>query len=278
VLIALGGSEGGSAVANEVARTYVEQGYLVLALSYWKTEGLPQAFTRIPLEYFLEAIELVKEYPGARADRIGLIGLSRGAEAALLVGSVSPQVKAVVAVVPSGWSWPAFDVWTEPSWTFRDAGVPYVPWANAMPVQRARPDGGVEVVLRDVWGESLRRASATELEAATIPVERIEGPVLLLAAQDDQVWPSCDFAESTFSRLLDAGHAGRHPLDARVCFPGAGHVLNPGYVGLPMGLSASFEREDGGVFDVFGGTPQVNGRATREAWERTNAFLEAALR
>jgi hypothetical protein len=45
-----------------------------------------------------------------------------------------------------------------------------------------------------------------------------------------------------------------------------------------MGLSTSFEREDGGVFDVFGGTPQANGRAMREAWERTNAFLEAALR
>ncbi|MDX2008773.1 MAG: acyl-CoA thioester hydrolase/BAAT C-terminal domain-containing protein [Myxococcaceae bacterium] len=278
VLIALGGPEGGLTVASEVARTYVEQGYLVLALSYWKTEGLPQAFTRIPLEYFLEAIELVKEYPGARADRIALVGLSRGAEAALLVGSVSPQVKAVVAVVPSGLSWPAFDVWTEPSWTYRDAGVPYVPWANAMPQRRARPDGGEDVVLREVWGEALRRATPAELEAATIPVERIGGPVLLLAGQDDQVWPSCDFAESTFSRLVDAGHAARHPLDARVCYPGAGHVLNPGYVGLPMGRSAAFEREDGGVFDVFGGSPQVNGQATREAWSRTNAFLEAALR
>jgi dienelactone hydrolase len=278
VLIVIGGSEGGLVISSEVARTYVEQGYLVLALSYWKTENLPQTLSRIPLEYFLQAIELVKEYPGARADRIGLIGFSRGGEAALLVASVSPQVKAVVAVVPSGLSWPAFDVWTEPSWTFQDAGVPYVPWANAEPVRRTFSDGGAEVVLRPVWGEAIRRASPAELEAATIRVEQIQAPVLLLGAQDDQVWPSCELADVAFGRLVDAGHVTRFPLDESVCFPGAGHVVNPGYVGLPMGRSLSFERDDGGVFDVFGGSPQANGRASREAWRRTNAFLEAALR
>jgi hypothetical protein len=45
-----------------------------------------------------------------------------------------------------------------------------------------------------------------------------------------------------------------------------------------MGRSVSFERDDGGVFDVYGGSAQANGRASREAWRRTNAFLEAALR
>jgi dienelactone hydrolase len=278
IVIAIGGSEGGSAVTSELARTFVHDGYLVFALSYWGIETLPQNLERIPLEYFLSAIEVAKEYPGAKADKIAVIGVSRGSEAALLVGALSPQVKGVVSVVGSGLAWPAWENWSEPSWTFGDAGVSFVPWANVQPRRATREDGGVEVVLRDVWVDTLARAGAVELERAAIPVERIGGPVLLLAAQDDQVWPSCALSDVAWGRLVDAGHVGRFPLDGRECFAEAGHIMSPGYVGLPMGSTISVERADGGVFDVNGGSPQGNGVASRAAWRRTRAFLEAVLR
>lgn len=278
IVIAIGGSEGGSVVTNELARTFVHDGYLVFALSYWGLETLPQNIDRIPLEYFLSAIEVAKEYPGAKADKIAVIGVSRGSEAALLVGSVSSQVKAVVSVVGSGLSWPAWDVWTEPSWTFADAGVGYVPWANVPSARRTFEDGGVEVTLREVWNETLRQAPAAAIEAAAIQVERIGGPVLLIGAQDDQVWPSCPLSDIAWGRLVDAGHVGRFPLDGRECYPGAGHALNPGYVGLPMGSTILVERPDGGVFDLYGGSPQANGQGARAAWKRTREFLQAALK
>jgi dienelactone hydrolase len=278
ILIAIGGSEGGSAVTNEIARTFVEQGYLVFALSYWGIETLPPRMESLPLEYFLAAIEVAKEYPGARVDRIGVIGASRGGEAALLLGSVSPQVKAVVSIVGSGLSWPAWEVWTGPTWTFQDAGVPYVPWANAPPVTRTLSDGGVEVTQREQWTEALRQASPQAVEAAVIPVERIAGPVLLLAAGDDQVWPSCPLSDVAWARLVDAGHVTRFPLDGRECYPDAGHALNPGFVGLPMGSTLYSERPDGGVFDRLGGSAQANGEGSRAAWRRASAFFEAALK
>lgn len=277
IVIVLGGSEGGSVVTNEVARTFVHDGYLALALSYWGLETLPPRLEALPLEYFLSAIELAREYPGARADRVALIGVSRGAEAALLVAANSPRVSAVVSVVGSGVSWPAWEAWTQPSWTFADAGVPFVPWANVPPVQTTLDDGGVEVSTRALWLETLRRAPPAAVAAAAIPVEQIDGPVLLLGAQDDQVWPSCELSALAWDRLVDAGHAGRFPLDGLECYPAAGHILNPGYVGLPMGSARAVERPDGGVFDVYGGTVQGNGQGCRAAWGRTRAFLRAAL-
>ena len=129
----------------------------------------------------------------------------------MLVGAVSSQVKGVVSVVGSGLSWPAWEVWTAPSWTFADAGVGYVPWANVPPVRRTYSDGGVEVTLREVWTETLRQAPAAAIEGAAIQVERIGGPVLLIGAQDDQVWPSCPLSDIAWGWLVDAGHVGRFP-------------------------------------------------------------------
>lgn len=278
VLIAIGGAEGGQRLSSEVARTFVEQGYLVLALSYWGLDGLPSNIDSVRLEYFLEAIEVVSEYPGARTDRIGLVGFSRGSEAALLVAAASPKVKAVVSVVGSGLSWPAFETWNAPSWTLSDAGVAFVPWSHVAPVTVASDDGGLELGWRESWAASLRQASSAAIEAATIPVERIGGPVLLLAANDDQFWPSCELSDVAWNRLVDAGHTQRHPLDAHACFAGAGHALNPGLVGLPLANSLTRPRPDGGIVDRYGGSVQANGRATREAWQRVSTFLEAALK
>ncbi len=278
IVVAIGDVEGGTLLTSEVARTFVEQGYLVLALSYWGLEIGPQQLDRIPLESFSQAIEVAKEYPGARRDRIALIGVGRGAEAALLVAAGSAQVSAVVSVVGSGVVWPADEVWTQPAWTRADAGVPSVPWTNAQPTTRLFDDGGLEVTSRALWTETLRQASPAALEAAMIPVEQINGPVLLLAAEDDQLWPSCPLSELAWGRLVDAGHSARFPGDGRECYPSAGHAMNPGYVGLPMGNTLVVERADGGVFDAYGGTVQGNGQASRAAWKRTSAFLEAVLK
>ena len=39
------------------------------------------------------------------------------------------------------------------------------------------------------------------MERATIPVEKIQGPVLLVSGSDDQVWPSSALADIAMRRL-----------------------------------------------------------------------------
>ena len=67
---------------------------------------------------------------------------------------------------------------------------------------------------------------ADRVPAARIPVERIQGEVLLVAGGDDRLWPSCDFAERIVDRRSAAGlrtELVSHPRAGhRVVLPGEG--------------------------------------------------------
>ncbi len=85
------------------------------------------------------------------------------------------------------------------SWTWRGqrVAVPAVP-------RRSRPHRpGRRRAGRWSWREPSGRISpvAATSPAASIPVERIRGPVLLLSAEDDRSWPSADLSEVAAERL-----------------------------------------------------------------------------
>jgi hypothetical protein len=63
------------------------------------------------------------------------------------------------------------------------------------------------------YAPSLRKKE--EVERASIPVEKIECP-LLLSGEDDQVWPAADMAETIAERRRDAGVGAR---DSVLRFP-----------------------------------------------------------
>ena len=56
-IIMLGGSEGGKTWSRirQPVDLLVQQGYMVLSLAYFKTQGLPGTLEEIPLEYFEKA-------------------------------------------------------------------------------------------------------------------------------------------------------------------------------------------------------------------------------
>ncbi len=278
-LVVFGGSEGGLAVGKALATTFVNEGYLVLAISYFDPENpaLPASLESIPLEYFGAAIEVLKEHPDLRAGRIGLVGQSRGGEGALLIGAqFNADVKAVIGLLPSGLIWPAWNAWDHPSWTVADAGVTFVP-SRQTQVDVTLNDAGIEVFSQSaVFRGSLALATPAELSAAEIAVEHIQGPVLLIGAQDDQVWPSCQLAQLAWNRLVDAGHTQRFPDDELACVANSGHTLSPANVGLPAGDSN--EVVIAGVRFKYGGTTQGNGQGNREAWRRSIRFLERTLK
>lgn len=277
-LVVFGGSEGGLAGGQQLARAFVGQGYLVLALDYFDpgNPALPATLEKIPLEYFAAAIDVLKEHQDLKPGRIGVIGDSRGGEAALLVASHFSDVKAVIALVPSGVTWPYPGDLTASSWTFGDAGVPFMPWGNTMAETRFT-DAGIRVISSaKQYRDSVRLASASALEAAETRVEQVAGPVLLMGAQDDQVWPSCQLADLAWQRLRDAGHDQRYPDDEFICFPQAGHSLSPANVGLPA--ANADQVTVGGVRLDYGGTPRGTGQGDRQAWDKSVRFLERTLK
>ena len=68
---------------------------------------------------------------------------------------------------------------------------------------------------------------------ALIPAELIPGPVLLIAAGADQVWPSAAMARALSRRLRAHGDPHGHTV---LEYPKAGHSLGYLIPGLPTGL------------------------------------------
>src|SRR6202035_4870934 len=81
----------------------------------------------IPLEYFGFALEWMTQRPEILSDRIAVVGTSRGGELALQLGSMYPQIKAVVAYVPANVRYPGClcDL-RIPAWTWQGQPLAFV--------------------------------------------------------------------------------------------------------------------------------------------------------
>jgi hypothetical protein len=100
-MIVLTGSGGGIPPASGPAGGFASRGYAVLALAYFNADRLPSTLSNIPLEYFGTALDWLASQPSVDPDRIGVLGHSRGAELALLLGVAYQHLRLVVAVAPS---------------------------------------------------------------------------------------------------------------------------------------------------------------------------------
>jgi dienelactone hydrolase len=167
-ILALGGSEGGLAHVG-LAERLAARGYPTLTIAYFGRRGLPRDLYRVRLEYFANALRWLARRPEVDPRRMLALGISRGSEAALLLGVHYPRlVHGVIASVPSS-------VVNGPAWTLNGRPVPFtIQFANPSPADDPR---------------------------AVIPVERIRGPVFASCAENDLVWPSCAYADAIVARL-----------------------------------------------------------------------------
>jgi dienelactone hydrolase len=278
-LLVFGGSEGGIDYGLKYARHYASLGYSCLGIAYFDTPGLPHYLEKLPLEYFGKALSWMKGRPEVKADAIGVLGASRGGELALLLGATFPEVKAVVAMVPSGVAWSGWDPhrpenYSASSWTFGGKELPYVPDTGALPTWTMDDEGRTVERGTPMFLAALDAASPAALDAATTRVEKVQGPVLMLASDDDQIWPSCRLAELAMKRLDATGHAASF-ADDYVCYPGAGHHM--GMPGLPT-TDPALVKSDRHIWLALGGNPAGIAHAERDAFERKRAFLAKALR
>ena len=270
-VIILGGSDGGNTF-EYVAALLAARGFAALLLPYFAYDDLPEDLVEIPLEYFAEAIAWLRARPETGGARVAVLGMSMGGQAALLVGAHFPDVAAVVALVPSGIA--TSGVSRDPArmalsaWTFGGRPVAIIP-------PRYDPESVKVFAEAMASGAPLRMAPAfahlldgAHLENAAIPVERTNGPILLMSAGDDQAWPSARLTEVAVERLRARGfaHAFEHQS-----YPHAGHFSAlPPY--LPATQTSSRHPQMPMPLEM-GGTPEANAAASADLWPRVFRFL-----
>jgi dienelactone hydrolase len=231
---------GGGLTTSFAAALLAAHGYPSLALAYFKVPGLPQTLTNISLEYFTGALGVLRAQPGVDPHHVLVAGVSRGGEAALLLGAHFPQlVNGVVAGVPSSVVNPGERPDTsKPAWTLRGRPLPAV-----SPSEFGQPNPPGK-------------------QRAIIPVERIRGPVLLACGEQDLRWPSCAYVEAITARLH--AHRFAHPVTA-LRYRDAGHLIG--------GLTAYYGSMTDDALTSDGGTVAGTQAAQTDAHTKLLALL-----
>jgi dienelactone hydrolase len=226
-VLVIGGSGGGVGMVGTAA-LLASHGHPALALAYFHYPGLPDRLRDIPLEYFATAAQRLAAESGVGRGRVAALGYSRGTEAAMLVGTRFPELI--------------------------DGVVVYAPTSRA---ERGFPGGGA------AWTRAGRPIAA----GSPIPVERLDGPILLLAGADDKVWSSARSVQELTDRLN--AHRFSHPHQALV-FPQAGHGVDA-FPFQPAGTTL-IHPVTGGL-TALGGTRPGDAAARRDGWPKVLEFL-----
>ena len=252
-VLVLGGWEGG--VPLEEAAWLASHGFAAFALAYFRYEGLPQNLEGIPLEYFGSALTWMKGRREILPDLIAVVGTTRGAELALQLGSLYPQIKAVVAYTPSSIRHPA--------WASLDTAttLPYA-WT-----WHGQPLGDMPT-----WRQRAPTAKPAASSHATIEVEETRGPILLICGKDDEIWPSSMMADAIVARLKYA----HFPYPVQVLkYPQAGHQAGRPYI-VPAWQGALPHLSRGRIV-ISGGTPKGNAESSLDAIPKVLEFLRTNL-
>jgi hypothetical protein len=85
LVLIIGGSREGVWSVSPLLLDYLKEHYNVLIFAYFGVDKLPKSLNKIPLEYFIHGINLVKAKLNLQDQDIAIIGNSKGAEAALLL-------------------------------------------------------------------------------------------------------------------------------------------------------------------------------------------------
>ena len=242
-LIILGGSDGRVDISK--AALLASRGYATLALVYFGSPSLPKDLSEIPLEYFETAIDWLKSQEVVNGNKIGVIGTSRGGELALLLGATFPEVKAVVGYVASGvvtGNYSRTDAVPRAAWTYKGEPIPSL-------------------------------VSEENINEATIPVERINGPVLLISGKDDPVWSATELSDIAITRLQKHNHP--YPYE-HLAYEDAGHLIGTPY--WPTSGNMATAHPISGIEFSFGGTAEGTAYANSDSWAHVLMFLETSFR
>ena len=203
VMIVMSGSNGGMGITRKEALFYHKNGIPSLALALFKTKQTGKFLDRVPVEYVENAIKWLKEQG---YQRIGIDGMSKGSEMALLSASMFSELSCVIARVPSyfvseGLSGKGKSKGPSGTscWSYKGKEIPYAPYNQ-------RAFDMLKMFREERELHIMRFNRDKNVTPETIfPVEKIKAPILLLSSKNDEVWPSYEASLYIEKRLQEQG-------------------------------------------------------------------------
>jgi dienelactone hydrolase len=261
-IIVLSGSDGRIEKAQNIAQLFAAHGFSTLAVCYFGLEGTVRSLSRIPLECVGDAISFLQRQESVNQNQIMIYGRSKGGEMALLAASVFPQIRGVVANTPSNYVWEGLTEKQrqskDSSWEYKGNPVAYIPFRITKFIGYALTH--LFSKTRNLSGAYRKMLDCPEAEAAKIPVEKINGPILCISSTQDEVWPSTFFSKCVMKQL----QANQFPYSYKhVKCQDTGHMLTVAYQPNPRYGYKNFEQRLQDSVHI---------------WEETLAFFQGVSR
>lgn len=267
-ILVVGGSDGGYSTTK--AQGLAMAGFVTFGLAYFGEEGLPKRLEEIPLEYFEKAVQWMQKQPEIDRNRIGIIGTSRGGELALLLASTYPSLfQATVAYLPASHVIASPSAPSKSTWTLNGKPLPFLPVDMPSDFGEAGYDELHPLTTRQWFEKAIDQLNGDEKSAIT--VEKMKSSLLLISADDDQMWPSDLFSHKVIERL----NRFQSPIKrTHLCYPKAGHAIYMPY--FPT-TSSLYHHARAGIWFSLGGTPEGDAVASEESWKNILEFFKSEL-
>ena len=278
-IILLHGSEGGDVEeARQSAARFASQGFAVFALNYfaWDFKGIttiPNVHVNTEIETIGKVRDWLANRPEVDVSRLGLWGVSKGAEFVEVAAIRYPEIKAAIACVGSDSVWEGYGL-DDPratrgrenrqrparisSWSWKGEPLPYIPLLKS----------GSAAFFNNT--ERYERSRAMDHEVARralIPIESARASFLLIGGDRDETWASGAMVRRLANRMRAAGRS--RDVEEHV-FAGAGHQIC-GDGTYPPHAYADDQTVPGHA-DL-----DAEGKASSETWRLTIDFFRRRL-
>ena len=202
VVIVMSGSNGGMKLTKQSAEFYDRNGIPALALALFGTKGTQPFLDKVPVEYVENAIKWLK---GQGYEKIGVDGMSKGSEIALVAASMFPDLSCVIVRVPSSFVSEGLKGHKKdkgPSgtscWSYKGEELPYAPY-------KARKFNILKMFMEEKEMHIITFNREKDIiSQSMIAIENIKAPVLMLSSKNDTVWPSYEssvYMEKKFTEI-----------------------------------------------------------------------------
>ena len=227
-IIVLSGSDGRLEKAQAIAEIFAMHGYSALAVCYFGLEGTNKSLSCVELECVENAIDWLKKQSTVAKNKIGIYGRSKGGEMVLLAAFIFKDISCVIANTPSCYVYEGLKANKFPSkhssWMYKRREIPYIKFSFSILIQTlVKMMIGNKEAMAWMYRKLIEDGNVYE---AMIPVEKINGPILMASSLKDKIWPSKTHCEIIVELLRKAHfkHEYKH-----ITYEKSGHMLTVPY-------------------------------------------------